>query len=80
MKKRYVRLRRELYGYGYTMADVAGWLGKSMTYVCQRFWGQRPWSQEDMYTILERLHIDASKMAEYFPRIGTELPSIDMMV
>lgn len=70
MAKPYSKLRHAMDDADIEREDICRALGKSTTYVAQRFQCKYPWTLEDAYIILGMLGIPDGCMVEYFPRGG----------
>jgi len=72
MAKPYAKLRHALDDADISRADIQQRLGrgKGLTYVAQRFQGERPWTLDDAYVILDMLGEPPNRIAEFFPRGG----------
>ncbi len=68
--KKFAKLRTAVHEMGYTIADVAGNLGKSVGAINARFNGHQQWELDDMYSILEMLDIPLTELPIYFPPEG----------
>ena len=73
MYKTYTDLRAELTRNCYNQADLIEIMGKSKTYLTERFTGVRGWNQEDMYFLLDLIKVPYEKMHVYFPPKGRRL-------
>ena len=67
MAKPYRMLRHAMDAADRTRDDLSRALGRSATYISQRFQGMRSWTLDDIYIILDMLNVPASEMAVYFP-------------
>lgn len=54
----------------YNQVRLAKQIGRSPSYIGERFRDEKPWSMEDVYTICDLLGIDYCQIPEYFPRNG----------
>ncbi len=70
MAKPYSKLRHAMEDADIDREAICKLLGKSTTYVAQRFQNKYSWTIEDAYQILTLLQIPAGQMSEYFPRGG----------
>lgn len=70
MARPYSKLRHAMDDADIDREAICKLLGKSTTYVAQRFQNKYPWTIEDAYLILSMLQIPAAQMTEYFPRGG----------
>lgn len=70
MAKPYSKLRHAMDDADLEREDICRALGKSTTYVAQRFQRKYPWTIEDAYTILQLLQIPEGMMTEFFPKGG----------
>lgn len=43
---------------------------RGRTYISQRMMGKKPWAMDEVYEIMQLLHIPHEQMAEYFPPKG----------
>lgn len=65
--KLYSELRAEMRRQHIKIVDVAGWLGIKDYSVERRLRNECPWKLDEMYTILDGLHIPNNKMHILFP-------------
>ena len=70
MAARYAILRGEFRKRGIDQEYLAPKLQRGITYVSDRMTGKMPWSQEDMYIIMDMLQWPYDRMHELFPRGG----------
>ena len=70
MARPYSKLRHAMDDADIDREAICKLLGKSTTYVAQRFQCKYPWTIEDAYQILTLLQIPAGQTSEYFPRGG----------
>lgn len=63
-------LRRELKEAGLDTAYLAQRMGRSASYVNLRFRAVYPWDQDDMYQIMDLLHLDYDQIPVVFPLKG----------
>lgn len=69
-KMKYALLRRDMFVQGITQIDISAVLGKSQTYLTTRFHGDKCFTIDEGYKILDVLKIPHEKLAEYFPYSG----------
>lgn len=70
MPRRYAKLRAAMVEADIDRQFLAEELGISYQTVKNRFAGSWPWTLAEAYKTLEILHIDPSKLTEYFPPNG----------
>lgn len=63
----YKRLKGELRAHDITIEYLAQLLDRSATYVAYRTAGYAPWSQDDMYFIMNAVNWPVERMHELFP-------------
>lgn len=63
-------LRRELKEAGLDTAYLAQLMGRSPSYINQRFRAVYPWDQDDIYRIMDLLHLDYEQIPVVFPLKG----------
>lgn len=84
MAKAYRVLRAYLTAAGIEQAYLAEQMGVSLSYVSSRITGKAPWDQEDMYFIMDLLHIPYDKLHIVFPKDGKAplgvVPKLDEVV
>lgn len=68
--KKFSKLRAAARGQGYTIADMAKSLGKSVSSLNARFNGHQQWELGEMYAILDMLDIPPEELPLYFPPDG----------
>ena len=68
--KLYSELRAEMRRQHIKIVDVAGWLGLKDYSIERRLRNECPWKLDEMYTILDGLHIPNNKMHILFPPNG----------
>lgn len=68
--KLYSELRAEMRRQHIKIVDVAGWLGLKDYSVERRLRNECSWKLDEMYTILDGLHIPNNKMHILFPPDG----------
>lgn len=66
----YTELRAEMKRKGVQNGDIARWIDRSEIYVSHRMTGAAPWSQSEMYTIMQKMHIPLHKLHIVFPQGG----------
>ena len=66
----YFELRKAFKALGITQADIAKRIGKGTSYVTNRLAGTEPWTQNEMFSLLDMIHEPYRKMHVYFPRGG----------
>ena len=64
----YKQLKTKLFSLDMGRQDVAKAIGKCAAYVSQRWTGQKPWSQDDMYSICDLAQIPYHELHIYFPK------------
>ena len=72
--KRYGKLRGKMREKGIKGYYLARKLGTTPQSVSHRMTGKTPWRMDEMYNILSMLGEPDSKLSEYFPRNGIDLP------
>ena len=72
--KRYVKLRGKMREKGINGNYLARKLDTTPQSVSHRMTGKTPWRMDEMYNILSMLGEPDSKLPEYFPRNGIDLP------
>ena len=72
--KRYVKLRGKMREKGINGDYLARKMGTTPQSVSHRMTGKSPWRMDEMYNILSMLGEPDSKLSEYFPRNGIDLP------
>ena len=72
--KRYGKLRGKMREKGIKGYYLARKMGMTPQSVSQRMTGKTPWRMDEMYNILSMLGEPDSKLSEYFPRNGIDLP------
>ena len=72
--KRYGKLRGKMREKGINGNYLARKLDTTPQSVSHRMTGKSPWRMDDMYNILSMLGEPDSKLSEYFPRNGIDLP------
>ena len=84
MAKTYRVLRGYLTAAGIEQTYLAEQMGVSLSYVSSRITGKAPWDLDDMYFILDMLHIPHDKMHLVFPKDGKAplgmIPKLDEVV
>ena len=70
MARPYAALRGELMKNDIDQAYLCELLGRSQTYLTQRFTGRRSWEQDEMYFLLDLLLIPHDQLHLYFPKGG----------
>lgn len=70
MAEKYHVLRKVMQHKGVEGRDIARWIDRSEVYVSHRMTGASPWSQSEMYTIMQKLHIPLHKLHIVFPQGG----------
>lgn len=68
--KPFLELRQALERAGYDQKSLAPRIGRSQTYVSERFRGLRAWDLDDVYCIIALLHLPAESIPDLFPRNG----------
>lgn len=66
----YTELRAEMKRKGVKAYDIAVWLNLSERSIHSRLTGDIPWSQPEMYTIMQKMHIPLHKLHIVFPQGG----------
>ena len=72
--KRYVKLRGKMREKGINGNYLARKLDTTPQNISRRMTGKAPWRVDEMYNILSMLGEPDSKLSEYFPRNGIDLP------
>lgn len=72
--KRYVKLRGKMREKGINGNYLARKMGTTPQNISRRMTGKAPWRVDEMYNILSMLGEPDSKLSEYFPRNGIDLP------
>ena len=72
--KRYGKLRGKMREKGIKGYYLARKMGMTPQSVSHRMTGKTPWQMDEMYYILSMLGEPDSKLSEYFPRNGIDLP------
>lgn len=72
--KRYGKLRGKMREKGIKGNYLARKMGMTPQSVSHRMTGKTPWRMDEMYNILSMLGEPDSKLPEYFPRNGIDLP------
>ena len=72
--KRYIKLRGKMREKGINGNYLACKLDTTPQSVSHRMTGKSPWRMDEMYNILSMLGEPDSKLSEYFPRNGIDLP------
>lgn len=72
--KRYVKLRGKMWEKGINGNYLARKLDTTPQNISRRMNGKAPWRVDEMYNILSMLGEPDSKLPEYFPRNGIDLP------
>lgn len=72
--KRYVKLRGKMREKGINGNYLARKLDTTPQNISRRMTGKAPWRMDEMYNILSMLGEPDSKLSEYFPRNGIDLP------
>ena len=72
--KRYVKLRGKMREKGINGNYLARKLDTTPQNISRRMTGKAPWRVDEMYNILSMLGEPDSKLPEYFPRNGIDLP------
>ena len=72
--KRYGKLRGKMREKGINGYYLARKLDMTPQSVSHRMTGKTPWRMDEMYNILSMLGEPDSKLSEYFPRNGIDLP------
>lgn len=72
--KRYGKLRGKMREKGINGDYLARKLDTTPQSVSHRMTGKSPWRMDEMYNILSMLGEPDSKLSEYFPRNGIDLP------
>lgn len=72
--KRYGKLRGKMREKGINGKYLARKLDTTPQSVSLRMTGKSPWRMDEMYNILSMLGEPDSKLSEYFPRNGIDLP------
>ncbi len=70
MTRRYSYLAGRLRQLELTQADVARTLGVAQPAVSKRFNGRTPWTDDEMYRILDLCRAQPEELHLYFPRDG----------
>lgn len=70
MAKTYRVLRGYLTAAGIEQIYLAEQMGVSLSYVSSRITGKAPWDLEDMYFIMDMLHLSYDKLHIVFPKNG----------
>ena len=66
----YSELRTEMKRKGVKSHDIAVWLNLSDVCISKRMTGKTPWTQSEMYTIMQKMHIPRHKLHIVFPKDG----------
>lgn len=69
---RYRLLRDKIAAYGLHTFELANVLGICQATFSHKLTGKVPWRQDEMYELMDHLHIDYGSMDLYFPRDGVE--------
>ena len=72
--KRYGKLRGKMREKGINGNYLARKMGTTPQNISRRMTGKAPWRVDEMYNILSMLGEPDSKLSEYFPRNGIDLP------
>ena len=72
--KRYGKLRGKMREKGIKGYYLARKLDTTPQNISRRMTGKAPWRMDEMYNILSMLGEPDSKLSEYFPRNGIDLP------
>ena len=72
--KRYGKLRGKMREKGINGNYLARKMGTTPQNISHRMTGKSPWRMDEMYNILSMLGEPDSKLSEYFPRNGIDLP------
>ena len=72
--KRYGKLRGKMREKGIKGNYLARKMGTTPQSVSHRMTGKSPWRMDEMYNVLSMLGEPDSKLSEYFPRNGIDLP------
>ena len=72
--KRYGKLRGKMREKGIKGNYLARKMGTTPQNISRRMTGKAPWRVDEMYNILSMLGEPDSKLPEYFPRNGIDLP------
>ena len=70
MTRPFKLLRTKLFEADINQIYLAELMGRSETYITNRMTCKYPWSQQDMYFIMDLLKITYSEMYIYFPKNG----------
>ncbi len=70
--KPYPRLRAALTEHGIEQLYLAKLMHRSVRYVNERLTGKAAWRQDEMYFLMDTLHISHDQMHLYFPPNGRE--------
>lgn len=66
----YSELRSEMRRKGVKSHDIAVWLNLSDVCISKRMTGKTPWSQSEMYTIMQKMYLPLHKLHVVFPPDG----------
>lgn len=69
---RYTELRAAMRARNVSSNDLAQYLELDPASISLRMTGKRPWKQDEMYAVLDRLGVDHSKLSAYFPPKGVK--------
>lgn len=77
MPKPYAELRGLLKQRGVTNHTLACWIDRSEVYVSAAINARGSWTQREMYTIMDNLHVPHRKLHLLFPKDGKFAGSIE---
>lgn len=70
INSKHKKLRCALLGLGYDATEASAAIGRKQTYFSIRMNGHKPWTTEEMYTLMDLIEKPYDEMYVYFPRQG----------
>ena len=68
MRKSFRLIKSKMIEKDITQIYLSELIGKSSFYIMERMTGRRGWTMEDMYFLMDLLHIPYDQMHIYFPK------------
>ena len=78
MEKKFKKLKTLLFEMDIKQTELCKEIKKSQTYLTDRMMARRPFEMDVVYAICDYLDIPYSKIPEYFPPKGVQIPRPDI--